>query len=640
MKKVKKHRRKIAFIGAGSLGFTQNLITDILSFPALSDSHLALMDINAGRLKYGLKVAERIILDGKYPATVEASQDRKRTLKDADYVFITILAHGFEGFVKELEIPMKYGVNQAVGDTTGPGGVFRALRTIPIMLEIVRDVEQYSSERSLILNYTNPMHMLSWAIFDGSPVQYVGLCHGVQGTTELLARVLDVPLEEISYWVAGINHLAWVLRFEHNGKSLLDKIREACNKQNFYREEPVRCEICRHFGYFCTESSCHDSEYIPWVRKNKETLAKFLPGGFNNYGMLLQEYKSREQWEVWMKDLASGKIPVNLLRSHEYGARILNAIETNEIYRFNGNLKNTGLITNLQEGSCVEVPCHVDRNGIKPVFVGDLPPHLAAICRQNIAVHEMAVLAAKHKDPELAFQAISYDPLTASVCSLQQIRNMVWELFQAQKEYLPGYPVDKFRKIKEMKAFSGDKLVDVHSKDKKTLFRELNVIEQFYVLGPFDNLDENKNSLGLSAVLAPEKEIVLDKTYTGKDGKKIKWKLVRVEDMDNNGYVNLCLHCAKVDMAVAYAYTILEATAGTLVKLQLGSDDGIAVWLNKREIYRKEAERCAGRGQEEVTLQLKHGKNELLLKIDQKHGGWGFYANFSRNAPGVSVRLK
>lgn len=633
-------RRKIVFIGAGSLGFTKKIIIDILSCPALADSRLALVDIDKDRLKYSFQVAQRIIEQGKYGATVEAFASRKDALKDADYVIVTILAHGYEGFRREIEIPRKYGVNQAVGDTTGPGGVMRAQRTIPIMLDIARDMERYSSPGALMLNYTNPMHMLSWAIYENSSINYVGLCHSVQGTAEMLARLLELPYAEVRYLTAGINHQAWVLKFEHQGRDFLPQIRKKAEELDFYQEEPVRCEICRQLGYFVTESSPHNSEYLPWFRKKPEILARYVPGGQDDYGMILAEYRKKaDDWKDWLKDLASGKVPIDLTRSHEYGANIINAVETDEPFRFNGNIRNITLIPNLPEGSCVETPCIADGLGIRGIPVSPLPPQLAAVNRMNISVHELAVRAAIAKDPEMIFQAIALDPLTAAVLSLQEIRDMTKEMLLAQEKYLPGYKVRKFASRGAVKGFGKEHLVQILGRKKAELFQELNIIDRFYVLGPFENADSSGRSLGLAKNNGPEEAIDLKAGYKGKTGRKISWKKIGPADIDDNGFVNLLILCGNMDMAVGYAYTVLEAIMDCKVELEFGSDDGIAIWLNGKEIIRKEGARSAIRSQNRVALYLKHGKNDLLLKVDQIQGDWGFYANFARRYTNVSVRL-
>lgn len=629
------NRLKITFIGAGSLGFTQKLIADILSYPALSDCVLSLMDINVKRLEYSRKVACRIINEGGYKAVVEATTDRRKALKGASYVFITILANGIKGFKSEIEIPMKYGVDQAVGDTTGPGGVFRAQRTIPIMLDIAGDIDRYSAPGAQILNYTNPMHMLSWAIYDAFPrMNYVGLCHNVPNTIETLARIFEIPPEEVSHWVAGINHQAWVLEFRHKGKSFIEDIRRKADTLEFYRDEPVRCEMCRMLGYFATESSIHNSEYTPWFRKNPKTAAQFTPAGISDHAQTLRQYeRSARQWEERLQKLASGKIPISLARSHEYGAGIINAMEGGKQFYFCGNVKNTCLITNLPTGCCVEVPCMADHTGIKPLYVGDIPPQLAALNQMNVAVHGLSVLAAKEKDPERILQALALDPLTSAVLTPPQIREMTSEMLNAQKKYLPGY--GQLQQKKEMKLANPKVAV---ANEKTEIFKEFNVISRFYVIGPFANTDENGKSLELSQELPPEKKVDLHAVYEGKAGRKIKWKKITDKDMEDDGFVDLNRLLEVGAGTVGYAYTVLDAIADTMLTLQVGSDDGIAVWLNGNKIYSFETARGAARAQAEIQLCLKDGRNELLLKIDQKEGDWGFYANFAEPLIGVTVK--
>ncbi len=628
-------RVKIAFIGSGSLVFTQKFITDILSYPALSDCELALMDIDPKRLDYSRRVAERIVGEGRCKALVKATSVRKDALAGARYVFTTILPDGVKAFRPEIEIPMKYGLDQAVGDTTGVGGVFRALRTIPAMLDIMGDVERYASPGALVLNYTNPMHMLSWAVSDAFPrLPYVGLCHNVPNTVEILARALEVPSNDVSHWIAGINHQAWVLEFSHKGRSLIEDIRRKADTPEFYREEPVRCEMCRTLGYFVTESSPHNSEYTPWFRKTPEIAATFTPGGSSDHALVLKEYeRTAQHWEERLEGLASGSIPLDLTRSHEYAGGIINALETGEMFRFSGNVRNTGLITNLPSGCSVEVPCIADHLGIKPLHVGELPPQLAALNRMNVSVHELAVLAAREKDSETILQAIALDPLTSAVLTPPRIRHMVSELLDAQSRYLPGF--ERLRARTEMKLPAA-----VLAGSKAETFKKFNVIPTFHVIGPFGNTDNDGKCLELSQVLPPEQGVDLSTNYPGKGGKNVAWKRVTSEDMEEDGFVDLNRLLGQSVWAVGYAYAVLEAMADTMAVLQVGSDDGVAVWLNGIRMYAYETQRGAHRAQAEVPLHLRDGRNELLLKVDQKRGGWGFYANFAEPVSGVTVRAK
>lgn len=628
---------KIAFIGAGSLGFTRRLIIDLLSYPELHNCVISLMDVDPVRLGYMKRVAERIVAEGKYSKIkIEATRDRKKALTGADFVFITILTGGSEPIKKDIIIPMKYGIDQAIGDSMSIGGVMRAQRTIPVMLGIAEDVGRFSAKDALILNYTNPMSMLCWAVYKTSDVKMVGLCHSVQGTSEMLARFLGVPIEEIACWVAGINHQAWFLEYKRRGKDLLPLIRKVVERPDVYREEPVRCEMCRQLGYFVTESSPHNSEYNAWFRKRKDLINKYLLQ--DTHGMLVTEYtERRDDWQKWMEGVASGKDPLDLSRSHEYGAGIVYAVVTGIPFRFNGNVRNSGLITNLPQDACVEVPCLADRRGISPLFVGALPPHLAALNKMNISVQELGMKAALERDPELIFQAAALDPLVSSVLSLQETRNMVCELMNASRKWLPRYKgrIDKKGEIKGIVVATAK----VSAKNKDKFFKETNAITGYYIIGPFDNKTPENKFAGLNIAYPPEEKVDLQAVYSGKGNRKIRWRKIGMKDMFSDGFVGLRHLLGTVDLAVGYAWVQMEAMTECCLKLLTGSDDGIAVWLNHKRVFSIDAVRCAQRDQNAVDLFLKHGYNELLFKISQKYGGWGFYARFKKLPKGVSLRV-
>jgi alpha-galactosidase len=432
---------KIAFIGAGSLVFSRRLMIDILTFPELRDSTFALMDIDPGRLDYARRVAERILREGEFPASVEATTDRRQALRSADYVVVMILVGGVEAIHPDIEIPLKYGVDQCIGDTLGPGGVFRALRTIPVIIDICRDMEELCPD-AWLLNYTNPMAMVCWAMNEATAIKNVGLCHSVQGTAWQLASIIGAGIHQVSYWVAGINHQAWFLEFKWKGEDAYPLIRERMQDPLVYSTETARAELLKHLGYFVTESSGHASEYTPWFRKRPDLLQKYTPGGGWNGGsaFILQLYGGdREGYEAELERIASGQEPLAIYRSDEYASSIINSLHTGQPCRINGNVRNDGLITNLPQGACVEVPCLVDKHGINPCFVGDLPPQCAALNRSNIAVQEMAVKAALGGDRRLAFHAIAADPLTAAVLSLEEIQQMVDEMFTAEAAWLPQF---------------------------------------------------------------------------------------------------------------------------------------------------------------------------------------------------------
>jgi alpha-galactosidase len=434
---------KITFIGAGSLGFTRKLARDLLTFPLLQDATLSLMDIDPERLEFAQKSIQRIVDLGNYPARVEATLDRVEALKGADVVLCTILAGGTEVWRHDIEIPKKYGVDTNIGDTRGPSGVFRALRTIPVMLSIVKDMERYCPD-AVLLNYTNPMAMLCRAMERESFIRLTGLCHSVQGTAAMLARWIGAPVEEITYTCAGINHQAWYLEYLWNGRDAYPLIREAVQEPEIYNEEIVRNEMLLHLDYYVTESSGHNSEYNWWFRKRPELIEKYCIHGTGwnpgEYAYILKEYQLKEDaWKDEAREWFAEETPISLARGQEYAAYIINALQGGEIFQFNGNVPNTGLITNLPEGACVEVPVFVDRAGFHSVHVGPLPPQCLALNHVSVMVEEMAVEAALTGDPRLVFHAILYDPLTAAMLSLAEIEQMVNEMFQQNRDHLPQF---------------------------------------------------------------------------------------------------------------------------------------------------------------------------------------------------------
>jgi len=435
---------KIAFIGAGSLGFTRDLVRDILTFPLLKDATLSLMDINPERLEFAQKSIQRIIDMGKYPARVSATLDRVEALRDADIVLVTILAGSTEVWRYDIEIPKQYGVDINVGDTRGPSGIFRALRTIPVMLDIVKDMERYCPNATL-LNYTNPMAMLCRAIQRKSPIQMTGLCHSVQGTAMLLADWIGAPYKEITYTCAGLNHMAWYLKYELNGQDAYPLIRKAIlERPEIYNEEIVRNEMFLHLDYYVTESSGHNSEYNAWFRKRPDLIEKYCMHGTGwnpgEYAYILKEYQNKEHtWKDEARQWFAEDTPIELERGEEYAAHIINALMGGEPFHFNGNVPNTGLVTNLPQGACVEVPVWVSRKGFEAVHVGALPPQCAALTSLTSQIEEMAVEGALTGDPRLVFHAIANDPLTAAVLSLAEIAQMVNQMFEQNKAYLPQF---------------------------------------------------------------------------------------------------------------------------------------------------------------------------------------------------------
>ena len=434
---------KITLIGAGSFEFTRRLVRDILSFPALADSTIVLMDIDDERLSFIKAAVDKIVTAGNYPAKVVATKDRVEALKGADGVVCTILVGGVQVWRTDIEIPKKYGVDINVGDTRGPAGIFRALRAIPVMLDICKDIERYCPE-AIFLNYTNPMGMLCRAMQSQSKVKVTGLCHSVQGTAEMLARWIGAPMEEITYLCAGLNHQAWFLEFKWDGKDTYPLIREAIKRPEIYDEEQVRNEMFLHLDYYVTESSGHNSEYIPWFRKRPDLIEKYCTHstGWNpgEYAFILKEYLRRENtWKSEIKEWL-GKPSMDLKRGKEYAASIFNAtIGDGTLYEFNGNVRNFGLIDDLPEGCCVEVPVVASKHGFNPICVGPLPPQLAILNNINARCEELAVEGATTGDARMIFHAICFDPLTSAVLSLAEIKKMVREMFETNKNRLPQF---------------------------------------------------------------------------------------------------------------------------------------------------------------------------------------------------------
>ncbi len=435
---------RIAFIGAGSFGFTRKLVKDVLSFPAFQDATLSLMDIDEERLEYVRRACEKIVTAGGYGAKIEATTDRRAALEGADGVVITILSGGLDVWRHDLEIPAQYGVDINIGDTRGPAGIFRALRTIPVMLDILRDIESVCPEAT-VLNYTNPMAMLIRAMQEDTSVTISGLCHSVQGTASMLARWIGAPEDEITYTCAGINHQAWYLDFLWNGRDAYPLIREAVAKPEIYNEEQVRNEMFLHLDYYVTESSGHASEYVPWFRKRPDLIEKYCTHGTGwnpgHHAAIITAYERRaENWRREIEEwIASDEI--DLARGQEYAAYIFNAIfGDNEMFTFNGNVRNTSLIDNLPPGCCVEVPVLASRRGLEPIHVGPLPDHLAIINNTSARCEELTVAASLEGDPRKVFHAVAMDPLTSAVLSLAEIREMTDRMMKQNADYLPQFP--------------------------------------------------------------------------------------------------------------------------------------------------------------------------------------------------------
>ncbi|MGQ9889856.1 MAG: alpha-glucosidase/alpha-galactosidase [Aggregatilineales bacterium] len=429
---------KIAFIGAGSTVFAQKLMGDILSYPELTGSTLALHDIDPERLRTSEIVAHKVAAAlGARPA-VEATTDRRRALDGADYVIAMFQIGGYKpSTVVDFEVPKKYGLRQTIADTLGVGGIMRGLRTIPVFLDMCREMAQLCPN-ALLLQYVNPMAINCWAIYRATSVKAVGLCHSVQRTAQELAHDIDVPCDEINYLCAGINHMAFYLRFERGGQDLYPLIRRVVEEGRVPDWNRVRYEVFTRLGYFVTESSEHFSEYVPWFIKRDR------PDLIERFNIPLDEYIARCEsqiagWQALREQLEAPDAAVTVERSVEYGAQIIYSVETGVPSVIYGNVENRGLIDNLPAGCCVEVPCLVDQNGVQPTRVGALPPQLAALMQTNINVQALTVEAALTGKREHIYHAAMLDPHTAAELSLDQIWALVDDLIAAHAGWLPQY---------------------------------------------------------------------------------------------------------------------------------------------------------------------------------------------------------
>ncbi len=444
---------KLTMMGAGS-GFTPTLIRDVLQIPGSQGGTIALVDIDADRLRTMHGLIQKI-LDawGKTEWSVESSTDRTQVLGGSDYVICCVEVSGTACVRYDNDIPAKYGISQCIGDTIGPGGLFKSLRTIPVWLDILQDVERYAPE-AIVLNYTNPMSMMCLAAHRTSYLPVVGLCHSVQGTGHLLARRAGIAYDEMTWECAGINHLAWFTKLQHQGKDLYPKLMAQAERDVYGSEDAegrentdiVRKDMMLHFGAFITESSGHLSEYLPYYRKRQELMERYCRSGYDGETSFYAD-----NWPTWRKNadatrlkMLSGEAGLEQERSWEYGSWIIEAREKDSPVRIHGNVPNSvggaaTLITNLPANGIVEVACLVDGNGVSPTRFGALPPQMAAVCASNMGMYELGAAAAVERSKEAAIYSLLLDPLCAAVCSPAEIKAMTLEMFEAEAEFLPGY---------------------------------------------------------------------------------------------------------------------------------------------------------------------------------------------------------
>ena len=438
---------KIAIIGAGSVGFTRNMVRDILCVAELRGAEVALTDVSARNLDMVYRLVKRDVESAGLPARIRATTNRRSAIKDADYVFSFVRVGGLDAFATDIDVPLGYGIDQCVGDTLAPGGIMYGQRTIPVLLEFCRDIAETASPRCLFLNYSNPMAMNTWACNAyGHGVKTVGLCHGVIGGHALIARVLGLAREDVDIVCAGINHQTWYVSIRHKGEDLTGKLLAALEQDpETARTEKVRIDMLRRFGYFSTESNGHLSEYVAWYRKRPDEIRDWIDlsnwingetGGYLRFCIEGRKWFERD-FPKWMKEKPLGFDPKE--RGKEHGSYIVESLVTGRVYRGHFNVVNAGVITNLPPDCVVEVPGYVDGNGMSIPVVGDLPLGCAAVCSASVSVQRLSMEAAVNGDDALLRQAFMMDPLTSAVLNPPEIWQLVDDMLVAGERWLPQY---------------------------------------------------------------------------------------------------------------------------------------------------------------------------------------------------------
>jgi len=620
---------KVAMIGAGSVVFSKNLTGDILSYPEFRDATIAYMDVDADRLEVGANLCRKVAKALGANPTIQATLDRREALAGADFVINMVQIGGFDSTLVDFEIPRKYGLNFTIADTTGPGGLFRALRTFPMLTSLCRDMEELCP-RAILLNYSNPMSMNMQSVFRTSCIRAVGLCHSVQGTFDQLTGYIGEDPSRVAFVCAGINHMAFYLRIERDGVDLYPRLFEAMNRPEVYNTNRVRFELMKRLGYFVTESSEHNAEYSPF----------FIPrgaGAIARFNVPIDEYLRRcdgivDEFER-MKCLCRGDAPMEVRRSHEYGSTIIHSMATGRPSVIYGNQPNDGAIANLPRGAIVEVATVVDRAGLRPTTVGELPPQLVAYMQPHVSQHELFIRAALEGRRDHVYQAAMFDPLTSATLGLDQIVEMCDELIAAHGFVDEGGCLPRLDRTPTRVPACGKQFDRVNPKDLRASWdaaqakSAANFVETWHIVGPFKSPKEGEISLELPTPVEDEFArhgdggVNLKLTYPG-GGEEMAWR--RVSASRKNGLVNLTAELGPYEWAVAYGYTEFESATARETVLKCGSDDGIRIWLNGEVVHSSEARRSYKPHSDRVAIRLKAGVNRMLVKIDNARYGWGF----------------
>jgi len=647
---------KIAMIGAGSVVFSRNLTGDILGLPEFRDCTIAYMDVDVERLEVAGNLCRKVAKALGANPTIVTTTDRRQALAGADFVINMVQIGGFDSTLVDFEVPRKYGLNFTIADTTGPGGLFRALRTYPMLSGMCRDMEEVCP-RAFLLNYSNPMSMNMQTVFRTSSIRAVGLCHSVQGTIDQLMGYIGEKTSDISFTCAGINHMAFYVKMEKDGKDLYPRLFAAMNDPKIYHTNKVRFELMRRLGHFITESSEHNAEYNAWfIPRGKETVARF--------DVPIDEYLRRcdgivEEFENMKAFSRSAEEMKTVCRSHEYGSTIIRSIVTGEPAVIYGNMPNQGLIDNLPKTAIVEGPTLVDRTGLHFAHVGELPPQLIGYMQNHVTQHELFIRAAMEGRRDYVYQACMFDPLTAATLSLDQIVELCDELIAGHGSLLPNLDAKKTlvpTSGKPFKAIDPKTLRkswdDAHAAAKQERAELVkHYIKDWHVVGAFagaapdaisllettavesDFAKRADGSVDLAATYQVSAKALATASASSGSAhasvtssaaaattQKTGWKAVQAV----NGKVDLDQSVGRMEYAIAYGYTTIDSVHAREAIFSCGSDDGVKIWLNGQVVHENEVGRGYTAAQDRFTGRLKAGKNHLLVKIDNYVGGWGF----------------
>jgi len=607
-------------IGAGSVVFSKNLTGDILSYPEFRDATFSYMDVDATRLDVGAEVCRKVGQALGAKPNIQATLDRRRALDGADFVINMVQVGGFDATLVDFEIPRKYGLNFTIADTTGPGGLFRALRTYPVLAGLCADLEAVCPD-AWLLNYANPMSMnMQTVTRTHAGVRAVGLCHSVQGTLCELAHYLGEKVEDITCVCAGINHMAFYLELQKDGADLYPRLFEAMERPEVYNANRVRFEVMKRLGFFVTESSEHNAEYSPW----------FIPHGpdqVRKFAVPLDEYLRRcdgivEEFERMRGLCERHDAPVEVRRSHEYGSTIVRAVATDTPAVVYGNMPNRGTIDGLPDDAIVEAPTLVDGNGCRFVRVGELPPQLLAYMQPHVAQHELFIRAATEGRRDHVYQAAMFDPLTAALLPPDRIVEMCDELIAAHGFFRDGGVLPDLDAKRTLVPSSGKRFGRADARELRASWEAAKAkslegtITNWHVVGPFKGEQGGRANLELRTPVEDE--------LTRRDDGRIDVNSWKPAKADGRGFVDLGALFGGAEWSVAYGYAEVESADARDALLRCGSDDGIKVWLNGRQVHTNEIGRAYRPCSDEVVVRLRRGTNRFLVKVDNYTGGWGF----------------